>query len=856
MIDQPGTVEPAEIFKALESSPQGLTQEEAERRLRIYGRNVLEEERIEKWRLFLRQSRSVLIYILLIAAGVSLAIGKTKDFIIIMLLVFANSLLGYWQELKAESSVRALKKLTESKVRVVRNGGLVELPSSELVPGDVVVLSEGDLVTADVRLFEGSGLMIDESTITGESMPVAKDHSLLLPTDAMPYELKNMALAGTTVVKGSGRGIVVRTGRSTYLASIAERIKERPPESPLTRAMKFFVRRYVALLIALLSMVGVVGYLQAREAMEIAYFLIAQLVSAVPEGLPIVVTLVLVVGAMTLSRRNTLTRHLSAVETLGSATVIASDKTGTITEGKLIVKEVYALDHEKLKLIAALCNDSENGIGDPIDVALARWAGEDYEELRALHPRIKEYPFDVKLRFMATVNNVNGKPTLFIKGAYEALASMTESNGLERLEEAMTSMAENGLRVLALGMGEWSGDDMDGWRIELVGLVGFLDPPKEGVREAVLMAKKAGIRVIMITGDYPLTAKAVAREVGIWSEGDLMLTGKDVESMSDDELYEALKRATVLARILPEHKYRIVKVLQEKGEIVAVSGDGVNDVPALRAADLGIAMGSGSEAAKSVAKMIILDSNLKVIVDAIKNGRVIADNIRKVIYYLVSTSIGELTLISSAILAGLPLPLHPTQILWINLVTDGVQDKTFPFAKEEGNVMERPPKKPERQFFDSIQVTRILLFGLVVGFVGFVLFNHLLGLYDIEMARSIVFTSIVVSQWLNGLQAQKESEPFFKDIKRSLTINPYIFVGIGAGMALQMIAIYLMPDWFHAAPLPIEGWSYVLMVSLVGFIAVEVRKWAEHLMERKQVKSRKRACIKLAKLSLYDNHDP
>jgi len=836
MIDKPHSRRPEEIFRALSSSPQGLTLEEAQRRLQIYGRNVLEEEKISKWRIFLGQFKSALIYILLIAAIISIVIGKVKDFTIIMVLVIANSFLGYWQELKAEASIRALKRLTESKVKVIRNGELMEVPSSDLVPGDVTVLSEGDLVAADIRLFDSSGLMIDESTITGESMPVAKDHSVLLSPDAMPYELKNMALAGTTVVKGSGKGIVVRTGRTTYLASIAEKVKEKPPESPLTRAMKIFVRRYIMLLVILLSMVGMVGYFQARGAIEIAYFLIAQLVSAVPEGLPIVVTLVLVIGAMALSKRKTLTRHLPAVETLGSATVIASDKTGTITEGKLMVKEVYALNHEKLKLIAALCNDAENGIGDPIDVALAKWVGDDYEKLRISHPRIKEYPFDVKLRFMATVNLVNDKPMLFIKGAYEALMPMARNDDLKQFDKALTSMAENGLRVLALGMGEWNGDDVNDWKIEIMGLVGFLDPPKEGVKEAVAMAKRAGIRVIMITGDYPLTAKAVAKEVGIWSDGDLILTGKDVESMSDDELYEALKRTTVLARILPEHKYRVVKVLQEKGEIVAVSGDGVNDVPALRVADLGIAMGSGSKAAKSVAKMIILDNNLKVIVEAIKNGRVIADNIRKAIYYLVSTSIGELTLISSAILAGLPLPLYPTQILWINLVTDGVQDKTFPFAKEEGDVMERPPKKPQKQFFDLIQIARIMLFGLVMGFVNFALFSYLIELYDVEMATSIVFTSVVVSQWFNGIQAQKEREPFFKNIRRSLTINPYIFIGVCAGVILQLTAIYLVPEWFHAVPLPIEGWYYVLMASLAGFAAVEARKWVEYLIERSKEK--------------------
>lgn len=836
MIDNPHSVEIEEIFRLLGSSPKGLPQEEAVGRLKVYGKNVLEEEKISKLKIFLKQFKSYLIYILLIASLVAITVGKIRDFVIIISLIFVNSIIGYWQEIKAETSIRALKKLTESKVKVLRDGELIEIPSSELVPGDVVLLSEGDLVTADIRLFKSSSLMIDESAITGESIPVAKDHMVLLAPDSMPYELKNMALAGTTVVKGSGVGIVVRTGKSTYLASIAEKTREKSPESPFTKAMNLFVRRYILIVIALLLTVGIVGYIQAREMVEIAYFLIAQLVSAVPEGLPIVVVLVLAMGSMVLSKRKTLVRHLPAVETLGSATIIATDKTGTITEGRLVVREVYTKDQEKLKLIAALCNDSKDYIGDPIDVALARWVGEDYDKLRELYPRVREYPFDVKYRFMASINNVNGHPKLFIKGAYEALKPMAKNdfNDLKEMEKALELMAERGLRVLALGVGDWNedADNPKKWSIEIVGLVGFLDPPKEGVKEAVLMAKRAGIKVIMITGDYPLTAKAVAKEVGIWNEGDLILTGRDVESMSDDELYEALKRATVLARILPEHKYRVVKVLQERGEIVAVTGDGVNDVPALKVADLGVAMGSGTEAAKSVAKMVIVDNNLKVIVDAIKGGRIIADNIRKVIYYLVSTNIGELVLISSVILAGLPLPLYPTQILWVNLVTNGVQDKTFPFAKEEGKVMERPPRNPYKQFFDLPQIARILLFGLTMGLGNFFLFNHLLGIKSVETAVSIVFTSVVVAEWFNGFQAQKEKEPFFKNIKRSLTINPYIFVGTFAGLTLQLLALYVVPEWFHAVPMTIESWGYALMVPLLCFVVVEVRKWVEMFLEK------------------------
>ena len=509
------------------------------------------------------------------------------------------------------------------------------------------------------------------------------------------------------------------------------------------------------------------------------------MVSAVPEGLPIVVTIIMVVGALALSKKKTLVRYLPAVETLGSATVIASDKTGTITEGKLAVHDYFALDRDALMTAAALCNDSRDGSGDPIDAALAVWV-EEYNRIRANNPRRWVYPFDTRRRLMATANVVNGEECFYVKGAYEELKKHAENaSALGDLELQIEAMAGRGLRVLAFGAGRWLSEDPAAWRFSIAGIVGFIDPPKESAAEAVRVAQRAGIRVIMITGDHPLTAREVARSVHIWKEGDRLLTGPDIEGMNDDELAAALKQATVLARILPEHKYRVVKTLQEHGEIVTVTGDGVNDVPALRAADLGIAMGSGSEAAKSAAKMVIVDNNLSVIVDAIRNARVIVDNIRKVIYYLVSTSISEIVLISSTVFFGLPLPLLPIQILWINLVTDGVQDKTFPFIREEGNVMARSPKDPAQQFFDSRQMRRILAFGLSMGGIGAVLFWFLLGTYPYEVAVTIMFTAFVCFQWCNGLQAQQEHEPFLLDIRKSLAINPYIFYGIGAGIILQ-----------------------------------------------------------------------
>ncbi|MBI3508458.1 MAG: cation-transporting P-type ATPase, partial [Chlamydiia bacterium] len=534
---------------------------------------------------------------------------------------------------------------------------------------DCVQLQEGELVTADMRLIESSGIMIDESSITGESIPVVKDPSKILPKDTPPYDLINTLLSGTTCVRGKGKAIVVKTAANTYFASIVEKAKAPSPETPLVRSIRLFVKRFVLLVLGFFLLLGLYAYYQGRPAIDIAYFLIASFVSAVPEGLPLVVTLVMVIGAVSLSRSKVFVRHLPSVETLGSATVIASDKTGTITTGKLIVKTVFTKEEKMLKTIAALCNDAEQGIGDPLDLSLAQWV-EDYTLLRSASPRHFSYPFNPQIMLMATVNSFEGEKVLFVKGAFEALKERSiDRKEIEPFEEAMHHLSEEGLRVLAFGISKWDQNNPTEWKVKMIGLIGFLDPPKAGVQEAVAQAKQAGIHVIMITGDHLKTAQTIASEVGIWNNKDLAFVGSQLQNMDDDGLYQSVKKATVLARILPEHKYRIVKVLQEKGEVVAVSGDGINDVPALKRADLGIAMGAGTEAAKDASKMVITDSNLNVIVHAIQMGRTIAQNIRKVIYYLGSTSLQEITVISLSIVAFLPLPFSPVHILWVNLVT-------------------------------------------------------------------------------------------------------------------------------------------------------------------------------------------
>lgn len=826
----PHTLPPEKVLEHLQAGSRGLTSEDAKKRLKVFGKNTLKEEKISYLKIFFRQFNNLMIYVLILAALISLFAGKFVDFWVISFLLVINSVVGFWQELKAEISIQALKKMTESQDKVFRDNKSHLKPSSELVPGDVVLLFEGAVVAADMRLLVSSSLMVDEASLTGESMPVDKEAHLVLKEETPIYEQKNMLFTGTTVVKGTARAVVVNTGPSTYFASIAQKAKEASPDTPLTKALKMFTKRYTLFLIVLLFGLGIFAvYKDGISLNEAAYILLAQLVSAVPEGLPIVITLVLVLGAMNLSKKKTLIRHLPSVETLGSATIIASDKTGTITTGNIKVEKVFALDEQKLKTVALLCNDAEAGKGDAVDVALASWIP-DYEEERLKYARVWSYGFDANLRLMALACEINGEKKLLIKGAYEELRKFaTNKEDFELLDEKHNLFSSWGLRLLAFGMGDFTSPNSQDWKIQLVGLIGFLDPPKESTLHAVNAAKEAGLRVVMMTGDFPLTAKTVAEKVGIYHENDLVLTGDELVNLKPSQMTKVLKKATVFARILPEHKYRLVKELQKRGEIVAVSGDGVNDVPALKAADLGIAMGSGTEAAKSVAKMIITDSDLKIIVDAIRGGRIITANTRKVLYYLLSTSLLEIFLISFAILSNLPLPLMPIQILWINLVTDGVQDKTFPFAREEWAVMR---KRPSSSFFDFSQMSNILFFALSIGFTAFLMFRFLLDHYSYELASSITFTAVAAVQWGNGIQAQKEKEPFFKNIKRSFLINPYIYLAVVLGLGLQLLAVYGISDLLHVAPLPLEAWKYPLFLAVLGFFLVEGRKWLEMLYRR------------------------
>ncbi len=828
MIKYPYSITYKEVLDLLDSTEKGLPVSEAKKRVQLLGKNILEEEEEKNIYIFIRQFSNPLTLVLIAAAIITGFLGRFLDTGVITFIVLVNGFLGFFHELKAKGSYESLKKKTETKSKVLREGKIIEVPSSEITLGDIVILSEGDVVPADIRLIESTGLMVDESLLTGETVPVEKVADITLPEDTPVNERKNILFKGTVVVRGKGKGVVYAIGEDTEIGKITVKIKERSPETPLNRSIRIFTKKWIFLLAFVLSIIFILGLLEGKDLYTLSLLIVSEMVSAVPEGLPLVITFVLIIGALKLSKKNVLVKYLPAVETLGSTTYIIADKTGTITEGKLKVEDVYFVEKVKLLLASALCNEATDEKGDPLEVAILKWLddlGFDWKKVRKEYKKLWEYPFDTNLRIMATVNEIYGKKFIFVKGAFETLKTIAAED-VEKLQSVHDKMAENGLKVIAVGYAEIDKipDSITEIKINMAGLIGFFDPPKEGVLEAVEMSRKAGIKVVMVTGDNVKTAISIGKAVGIYKEKDIVMKGKDLNLYTDEELYRVLQRVSVVARATPEDKYRIVKVLQSHGEIVSVTGDGVNDVPALRVADLGIAMGSGSNAAKEVAKMIITDNNLKVIVDAIEYGRNIAVNLKKAIYYLVSCSLGELGLITSSFLLNLPLPLHPIQILWINLVTEGVQDKTFAFNKKEKNLMENKPERIERMLFDKKQIVDILFSGVSMAVITLSLFIYYLNIFNVKHATAVAFTSLVVNQWFNGIQATV-NRPFFKGFKENISFNRYMFLGIGVGFVLQIIALYIFPSVFHAEMLSFKDWFIILLSGLVFFFLLEAKKW-------------------------------
>ncbi|NYZ78126.1 HAD-IC family P-type ATPase, partial [Candidatus Micrarchaeota archaeon] len=771
-----------EALKELRSSERGLSEEEARARLAQYGANALrEKKRQSALMLFLGEFTDLLIVILIIAAVISGFLGEWLDAYAILAVVVLNGIIGFAQEYKAEKALEALKKMIAPKARVVRAGVELRVDARDLVPGDVLVLEEGDKVTADCRLFEVVSLEADEAALTGESMPTKKNALIAVGEKQPVNEQANMLFLGTIVTRGRGKAVVVATGMSTELGKIAEMVSgSQDEETPLQKKLAALGKQLGIGALVIVALVFFAGLLRGFEALEIFMISVSLAVAAIPEGLPAVVTISLAIGVQRMAKKNAIIRKLPAVETLGAATVICTDKTGTLTKNELTVRKLFVDDQfvsvtgegyglhgdfveaggsgkkisplknkELFELLqsSVLCNNSNlvfdaggskaSIVGDPTEaclLVLAEKAGLDYKELREEYAFVSEIPFD-STRKMMTVTRIvaGGKRKAFVKGAPEMLLENSVrilKNGVEeklseaekkKILEANRLMASNALRVLGFAyriLGEKESPESGEVEKNLVfvGLAGMMDPPRPEVRQAVNACKTAGIRVVMITGDNPDTARAVARELGLLGQdGSRIVTGAELNDFTEAQLRELVKDVVVYARVSPEHKLRIVDALKARGEIVAMTGDGVNDAPAIKKADIGIAMGiTGTDVAKEASDMVVVDDNFASIEHAVEEGRVIYDNILKAVRFLVSCNIGELLAIFFAIIGGLKSPLTPIQILWMNIVTDSPPALALAMEPKDPDVMRRPPRSTSEKILTRESFSGMFLVGLLV----------------------------------------------------------------------------------------------------------------------------------------------
>jgi P-type Ca2+ transporter type 2C len=889
-----------DVLARFETDPlQGLSQVQAQRRLAEYGPNELIERGFKNpWRILWEQLTAVMVLILILAAVISGFLGDFKDAIAIMAIVVLNAILGFSQEYRAEKAMAALKKLTVPTVKVRREGGLREISARELVPGDVVLLEAGALVPADARLLESANLRTQEAALTGESEPVEKNPKVLVGADLPLGDRFNMVYMGTTVTYGRGVAVVTESGMGTELGRIAELIQavEREP-TPLQRRLAQLGRGLAAAALVIVALVFVLGLLRGEDMRLMFLTAISMAVAAVPEGLPAVVTIALALGAQRMLKRRALIRKLPAVETLGSVTVICSDKTGTLTENRMAVtvldvlgetqsvemllsKGVPVLDAEltpgpspqirSLGLLvkaAALCNDAAleappegsdhyRAIGDPTEGALILAAakfGLFKPQLDQRWPRVGEVPFTSERKRMTTIHRVNVSPeqtdapwrdgpfVAFSKGAVDGLLEitgqvwagdqalpLTDDLG-QRILAANDQLAGKGQRVLGVAFRPLSTQPAGADEAELeqemtfIGLIGMIDPPRPEVKRAVQICQSAGIRPVMITGDHPLTAQHIAQELNITSNGQV-LTGQDLARLPVEALEEIVESAPVYARVSPEHKLKIVQALQDKGHIVAMTGDGVNDAPALKKADIGIAMGvTGTDVSKEAADMILLDDNFATIVAAVAEGRVIYDNIRKFIKYTMTSNSGEIWVMLLAPFLGMPLPLLPLQILWINLVTDGVPGLALSVEPAERDTMRRPPYHPQENIFGRGMGRHILWVGLLMGLVSLGV-----GFWTWRTAyptwQTMVFTTLTLSQMGHALAIRSGRDSLLTIGLRS---NKALLGAVGLTLILQLAVVYVpfLQAVFKTIALGPGELAISLVLSTVVFWGVELEKW-------------------------------
>lgn len=867
-------METKEAARRLETDEkQGLTSQMAAERLAQKGRNELAETDGKKslfWR-FLAQFDDFMILLLLGAAVVSVVISRLSgendvlDAVMILGIVVLNAALGLFQESKAEKALEALKKMAAPHARVIRDGIVREIPAAEVVPGDLLLLETGDAVCADGRVVESRSLKTEESALTGEALPVEKTTAGGLPEETATGDRKNMVLAGGYVVYGKGKVLVTATGMDTEMGRIAAMLSHTSDSmTPLQKKLEQTGKQLGIGALAICALIFCMGILQEKPPFSMFMTAVSLAVAAIPEGLPAIVTIVLAMGTSRMSEKHTIVRRLSAVETLGGAQVICSDKTGTLTQNRMQVTTWTDYSHrepknedlrETVANLFALCNDCNvsdgNLQGEPTEKALGEYAqnmGIDFTALRRDMPRVGEIPFSSARKRMTTLHKTEDGWISVTKGAPDILlekcAFCMEGSGQVPFDSRRKSMARmvNGemaaqaLRVVAVAFCQWSEkppltEEALERNLIFAGMAGMVDPPRPEVKEAVHLCRQAGIRPVMITGDHVLTAEAIGKELGIYQKGDCAVTGAELDKMSDKELETAAETCTVFARVAPEHKVRIVKAFQKRGNVVAMTGDGVNDAPALKTADIGCAMGkSGTEVAKGASDLILTDDNFATIVEAVREGRGIYDNIRKAVHFLLSSNIGEILTIFVAMLLGWAAPLLPIQLLWVNLVTDSLPAIALGMEPAEENIMERPPRKNTGSLFGDGLGGRILLEGVMIGVLALLAFGIGHVYFDQEngyaVGRTMAFAVLSLSQLVHAFNMRGEGSLG----KLPFCSNKWLLMAFVVGVVLQCVVIMMPPlaGIFQVVPLNGEQWLLTAALALAPLPLVELEKAIWH----------------------------
>jgi len=842
---------------------KGLSSQEVENRLTQYGNNVLKEKK-KKTTLqrFAEQFKDVMILILIVAAVISFAIaiieGEPKEFfepVLILLIVVMNAVMGVFQESKAEKALDALKSLSAPHARVIRNGAEEVIEAKDLVPGDIIRLEAGDFVPADARLVRSVSLKCEESALTGESVPAEKDASAAVAEQAPLGDRCNMIFSGCSVTYGTATAIVTGTGMNTEMGKIANMLdSENDTQTPLQQKLAQLGKYLGFLAIAACAIIFVVGMANGIDEMEIFMTSVSLAVSAIPEGLPAIVTIVLAIGVQTMTKKNAIIRRLPAVETLGSASVICSDKTGTLTQNRMTLVQAFdcatgelediSTDNtDKIKnllKIGTLCCDGsvvfqdmkEQHIGDPTETSIVLAAhknGMPKEELNKMYPRIGELPFDSDRKLMSTINVMDGKKIVVVKGAFDMLSLRCVSGNIEKAKEINDMMSSKALRVIAIATKEITEvpDELTSENLEkdltLIGLVGMIDPPRPEAKEAVAICRKAGIKPVMITGDHIVTASAIAKEIGIMLDGDKAITGTQLDAMTDSELDQEVENISVYARVSPENKIRIVKAWQRKNQTVSMTGDGVNDAPALKAADIGCAMGiTGTDVAKGAADMTLTDDNFATIVDAVKEGRGIYANIKKVVGFLLGTNIGEVISVFVAMLIWHKSPFMSMQLLWINLVTDSLPAIALGMEPVESDVMEQPPKPKNEGLFANGYGIRILIQGAMFGIltlVAYKLGTTISGTH--EGGQTLAFMVLALSQVVQAFNMRSEHSLF----KTGLLGNNKL-IGASLLSIVMVLVVMFTPASVAFGLVALETKLYLIGLGLifVPIVVMEVMK--------------------------------